>query len=456
MAKAKVKYVCGNCGYTSTRWLGNCPSCKEWNCFNEEIEQPAAAKTDHRAKLDAGHKVNSRPLHLNEISAEEGLRFHSGSPELDRVLGGGFLPGSFVLLGGSPGVGKSTLMLQVAAQITGRDLLYCSGEESAAQIRQRASRLGLSNNRLRVFAETDMSLILQQIEIKKPDMLIIDSIQTVFRPEIQSMPGSVNQIRECATLLMQLAKQSGITVLTIGHVTKDGDLAGPRLLEHMVDTVLQFEGDEGMHYRLLRGLKNRFGATNEIGVFEMTEKGLADVGNPSSLFLSEYDPHTSGNAIVCSVEGSRPFMIEVQALVTPTNYGTPQRTAHGFDQRRLALLLAVLEKRCGFRFSTQDVFLNVAGGLRLTETACDLGVVAALVSGYTDKPLRQGMVLVGEVGLGGEVRAVMNIGRRIGEAKKMGYHQIVIPRSNETEKNDKSIQISRIRTLQDMLAIVLD
>lgn len=455
MAKAKIKFVCSNCGYTSTRWLGNCPSCKEWNSFIEEVELAVPGKTEHRAKLDPGHKVNSRPLHLKEISAEEGIRFHSGSSELDRVLGGGFLPGSFVLLGGSPGVGKSTLMLQVAAQIEDRDLLYCSGEESAAQIRQRAARLGLANERLRVFAETDMSLILHQIEQQKPDMLIIDSIQTVYRPEIQSMPGSVNQIRECATLLMQLAKQSGITVLTIGHVTKDGDLAGPRLLEHMVDTVLQFEGDDGMHYRLLRGLKNRFGPTNEIGVFEMTEKGLADVGNPSGLFLSEYDPHTSGNAIVCSVEGSRPFMIEVQALVTPTNYGTPQRTAHGFDQRRLSLLLAVLEKRAGFRFSTQDVFLNVAGGLRLTEAACDLGVVAALVSGYTDKPLKESMVLVGEVGLGGEVRAVMNISRRIGEAKKMGYHHVVIPRSNEIEKNDTSIQISRVRTLHDVLGIVL-
>lgn len=455
MAKIRTKFVCGSCGYTSTRWLGNCPACKEWNSFAEVTDKPEKAVPEHRARLDAGHKIHAKPQPLSEISQEEGERFLSGSPELDRVLGGGFLPGSFVLLGGSPGVGKSTLMLQVAAQIQGKDILYCSGEESAAQIRQRAQRLGLKNDRLRVFAETDLSRILEEIESRKPDMLIIDSIQTVYRPEIQSMPGSVNQIRECASLLMQLAKQSGITVLTIGHVTKEGDLAGPRLLEHMVDTVLQFEGDEGLHYRLLRGLKNRFGATNEIGVFEMTEKGLTDVANPSALFLSEYDPETSGNSIVCSVEGSRPFMIEIQALVTPANYGTPQRTSHGFDQKRLSLLLAVLEKRCGFRFSSQDVFLNVAGGLKLSETACDLGVAAALVSGYTDKPLQKGMVLVGEIGLGGEVRAVLNITRRIIEAKKMGYQQMVIPRSNETDKNGLSIKISRVRTLQEALKIVL-
>jgi DNA repair protein RadA/Sms len=455
MAKQKTRFVCSGCGYSSTRWLGNCPVCKEWNSFTEEAAAAPAATVEHRARLDAGHREATGPLLLNEIPAADGQRFGSGSAELDRVLGGGFLPGSFVLLGGSPGVGKSTLMLQVAAGIKDIDLLYCSGEESAAQISQRASRLGLTNKRLQIYAETDLSLILQQIEKQKPDMLVIDSIQTIYRPEIQSMPGSVNQIRECATLLMQLAKQAGITVLTIGHVTKDGDLAGPRLLEHMVDTVLQFEGDEGMQYRLLRGLKNRFGATNEIGVFEMTGNGLADVGNPSGLFLAEYDPDTSGNAIVCSIEGSRPFMIEVQALVTPTNYGTPQRTAHGFDQRRLSLLLAVLEKRCGFRFSTQDVFLNVAGGMRLSETACDLGIVAALVSGYADKPLKKGLVLIGEVGLGGEVRSVMNLARRIGEAKKMGYQHIVVPRGNETENNDSSVQISRVRTLDEVLRIVL-
>ncbi len=428
MAKVKTKYSCTECGYTTPRWMGKCPECQSWNSFVEETETPAKSKEEnHRAKLPSKSFAKSEPLTLDKIPEDDTFRSTTGMPELDRVLGGGLVKGSFVLLGGDPGVGKSTLALQVGQLNSEKNILYCSGEESAAQIRQRAKRMNIVNPGLHIFAETDMNRILQAVEKLNPDLLIVDSIQTVFRPEHASMPGTVAQIRESAALLMKLAKQTGLTTIVIGHVTKEGDLAGPRVLEHMVDVVLQFEGDKQLNYRLLRSVKNRFGRTHEIGVFEMLSDGLRNVSNPSELFLSGLTEGVSGNAAACIMEGNRPIILEIQALVTPANYGTPQRTSSGFDQRRLSLLLAVLEKRAGFQFGKQDVFLNVAGGIRLSDTASDLAVICALVSAYTDKPLPPKTLMIGEVGLGAELRSVTAPESRIREAEKAGFEKIYIP-----------------------------
>ncbi|MDX1617977.1 MAG: DNA repair protein RadA, partial [Balneolaceae bacterium] len=350
---------------------------------------------------------------------------------------GGFVPGSFVLVGGDPGIGKSTLTLQIGKSNPDLKILYCAGEESAAQIKQRAERLGVDSPNLYVYTETDVSDILDEARKLNPDLLIVDSIQTVYRTELQSMAGSIQQVKECAALFQRLAKKQNITTILIGHVTKEGDLAGPRLLEHMVDTVLHFEGDQNHTYRMLRSIKNRFGPAQEVGVFEMSETGLTDILNPSQLFLSDYNSEVSGNAVVCTIEGSRPLMIEVQALVTPSNYGTPQRTASGFDHRRLSLLLAVLEKRAGYQFSGQDVYLNVAGGIRLNDTAGDLGVICALVSSFLDKPLPNDTAFLGEVGLGAEIRAVSKLDQRLGEVEKLGFKRAIIPKANSYRKNGK-------------------
>lgn len=447
MAKTKTQFVCRECGYTSGKWVGNCPQCSSWNTFDEEIRQKDQPGR-HKARLN-GNSYNHRPTLLKDISVQESNRFTSGMNEFDRVLGGGFMPGSFVLLGGDPGIGKSTIALQMAKENKDIRILYTSGEESAGQIKQRALRMEYEEPELQVYTETDINLIIEQARRDKPDILVVDSIQTVFRPELTSMPGTVAQVRECAALLMQLAKHEGITVLTIGHVTKEGDLAGPRVLEHMVDTVIQFEGDKNLDYRILRSLKNRFGPAQEIGVFEMTAFGLEQVKNPSRLFLSEYDSAVSGNAVVCTMEGSRPVMLEVQALVTSSNYGMPQRTASGFDQRRLQLLIAVLEKRGGFPFSSQDVFLNIAGGMKLSETACDLGVACALVSSLTDKPVASNTAFIGEIGLGAEVRKVTRLQARIEELKKMGFTKAVIPGGSKTDGG--GIALKRVSNLQGAL-----
>lgn len=448
MAKDRIQYLCDECGHTSTKWLGNCPNCGNWHTFREyKVERNKKSDKSHKGEVD-GLEKSRPPQKLDDIDQQSETRFLSKIPEFDRVLGGGFMPGSFVLIGGDPGIGKSTLTLQIAKSHPELKILYCAGEESAGQIKQRAERLGVKSGNLLIYTETNINNVLSQAQEVDPDLLIVDSIQTVYRTELSSMAGSVQQVKECAALLQQLAKKQNITTLVIGHVTKEGDLAGPRVLEHMVDTVLQFEGDSNYNYRMLRSVKNRFGPAQEVGVFEMRESGLVDVLNPSQLFLSDYDSDISGNAVICSIEGSRPLLIEVQALVTPSNYGMPQRTANGFDHRRLSLLLAVLEKRGGYQFSGQDVYLNVAGGLRINDPAADLGVICALVSSFKDKSISGNIAFIGEVGLGGEIRAVNKIEQRLGEIQKMGFEMAVIPQSGNSQKKvalkiDKAANISQ-------------
>lgn len=430
MAKTKIQYVCNECGHTSAKWLGNCPTCGKWHTFKEfKVDKSKNGDGSHKGKVEGLDKAEA-PRSLDDIEFKEESRFPSKIPELDRVLGGGFMPGSLILIGGDPGIGKSTLTLQIGKSNSELKILYCAGEESAGQIKQRSERLGVKSDNLYIYTDTDISNILSEARELNPDLLIVDSIQTVYRTELSSMAGSVQQVKECSALLQQLAKKQNITTIVIGHVTKEGDIAGPRVLEHMVDTVLQFEGDSNYTYRILRGLKNRFGPAQEVGVFEMKESGLVDILNPSQLFLSDYNNNVSGNAVICTIEGSRPLLIEVQALVTPSNYGMPQRTANGFDHRRLSLLLAVLEKRGGYQFSGQDVYLNIAGGIKLNDPAGDLGVVCALVSSLLDKPLSTDSVFLGEVGLGAEIRAVTKIEQRLSEVEKLGFKHAFIPQAN--------------------------
>ena len=394
------------------------------------------------------------PQKLEEIEDKNEIRFTSNILELDRVLGGGFMPGSFVLLGGEPGVGKSTLTLQIAKSNKDLKILYCAGEESAGQIKQRAERLGVHSDNLYIYTDTIINNVIDEARKLNPDLLIVDSIQTVYRTELSSMAGSIQQVKECAALLQQVAKKQNITTLVIGHVTKEGDIAGPRVLEHMVDTVMQFEGDNNNTYRILRSIKNRFGPAQEVGVFEMVETGLKDVLNPSKLFLSDYNSKVSGNAVVCTIEGSRPLLIEVQALVTNSNYGVPQRTSNGFDQRRLSLLLAVLEKRGGYQFSGQDVYLNVAGGMKLNDTAGDLAVISALVSSLLDKTLPADTVFLGEVGLGAEIRTVNKLKQRLAEVEKLGFKQALIPKSNSL--NEKSaLNLERVQDVVEAIKVAL-
>jgi len=435
MPKDRIQYVCGDCGHTSTKWLGNCPNCGAWHTFKEfKVERKTKSEKEHKGKVD-GIEDSQPPQKLEEIDMDSQERFLSNIQEFDRVLGGGFVSGSFVLIGGDPGIGKSTLTLQIGKARPDLEILYCAGEESAGQIKQRAKRLGVSSDNFYIYTETDINKVLKQAQKLDPDLLVVDSIQTVYRTELTSMAGSIQQVKECAALLQQLAKKQDITTLVIGHVTKEGTIAGPRVLEHMVDTVLQFEGDSNYNYRMLRSIKNRFGPAQEVGVFEMKESGLEDVLNPSQLFLSEYNSKVSGNAVICSIEGSRPLLVEVQALVTPSNYGTPQRTATGFDHRRLSLLLAVLEKRGGYQFSGQDVYLNIAGGLKVNDPAADLGVTLALVSSFLDKPISNKVAFLGEVGLGGEVRTVNKIDHRLTEINKLGFGHAIIPKSNTVQDN---------------------
>lgn len=425
MGKAKIFYECNSCGYKSPKWLGHCPSCSEWHTFGEVREQPKARER-HKVDIGSGHGEEN-PVKLSEINYSEENRYKTKVSELDRVLGGGLMPASLILLGGDPGIGKSTLMLQIAKINPELRMLYVAGEESAAQIRQRADRIGIKKSEMKVLGITDLDKVIAHAKAEKPELLVIDSIQTVYRSQLGSLPGSIQQVRECAALLQQLAKREGVTTLMIGHVTKEGDIAGPRILEHMVDTVLHFEGDQSRLHRLLRSVKNRFGPAQEIGVFEMNEQGLSEVVNPSELFLSEMDQEVSGNVVACVMEGSRPLLVEVQALVTPSSYGTPQRTASGFDQRRLSLLIAVLEKRVGMQLSGQDVYLNIAGGLKVADTAVDLAVICALASSFKDKPVLQNTIVVGEVGLGGEIRRVPHLEQRLKEGAKMGFTKSLSP-----------------------------
>jgi DNA repair protein RadA/Sms len=431
--------------------MGSCPSCAAWNSFEEHvIDTGATAKEkSHRAKTGSDAAV--KPIKLEDIEVDADVREKTGITEFDRVLGGGAVKGSLVLLGGDPGIGKSTLTLQLARENPHKNILYVSGEESAPQIHQRAKRLGVDSKNLRIYTETDMNSITAQVEALKPDWLIIDSIQTVYRPELQSMPGSVVQVRESASLLQRLCKSKQITTILVGHITKGGDLAGPRVLEHMVDTVLMFEGQEHYNYRMLRSLKNRFGSTFEMGVFEMTQTGLQSIDNPSELFLPAYDEAQSGSTICCSMEGSRPLLLEVQALVSASSYGTPQRNTTGIDSKRLNLLLAVLEKRCGYKMGDKDVFVNLAGGLKITEPSIDLAVCLALVSASVDRALPRSVLAIGEVGLGAEIRGVQFIEKRVEEATKMGFKTVIIPeKSPKIERKD--CEIVRVRNIREALS----
>ncbi|HEV2356812.1 MAG TPA: DNA repair protein RadA [bacterium] len=426
----RTVFVCQACGYESTKWLGRCPGCSTWNSFIEErVGGPARA-----GARPAGGSA-AAPVAITDVVLDEAARVRTGIAEVDRVLGGGVVPGSLVLIGGDPGVGKSTLALAIAQHLAaGADrpsVLYVSGEESVRQTKMRASRLGVDAPSLLVLAETDLDQIIAHAGRVRPALVVVDSIQTVYRADIMAAPGSVGQIRECTGDLLRVAKvEGGPAVLVIGHVTKEGAIAGPRVLEHMVDTVLYFEGERHHAYRVLRATKNRFGSTNEIGIFAMTGRGLTEVADPSALFLAERPDGASGSAVVCAIEGTRPLLLEVQALVTRTPFGMPRRTAAGIDYNRLLLLLAVLEKRAGLHLSAHDVYVSVAGGVRVDEPAADLGVAVAVASSHRDRPVDAAAVAVGEVGLGGEVRAVSQIDRRIAEAAKLGFRRLVLPRAN--------------------------
>ncbi len=445
MAKVKVKYICSNCGYESLRWLGKCPECEEWNSFTEEILETSRRKASPVARKIPVPKIS-------EISANEEERIKTGIVEFDRVLGGGLMPGSVILLGGDPGIGKSTLAMQAASRINDK-VLYVTGEESSKQIKLRAERLKVKSNEFYVLAETDMNTIIAAVKNVGPAVVIIDSIQTMYRSEFENSPGTITQIRESTSLLMDEAKRNHFSVIIIGHVTKEGMIAGPKILEHIVDTVIQFEGESGHSFRILRAQKNRFGSTNEIGIFEMNEEGLAEVKNPSELFLSERGKQISGSVVTASIEGTRPILLEVQALVTPSNYGNPQRVTTGFDYRRLSILLAVLEKRGGYRLSANNVFLNMAGGVKIDEPAVDLAVCCSVASSLLDKPVDSSTVVIGEVGLGGEIRSVGNIEKRIAEAEKLGFNKILIPLNNKKSLKSKSpVKIIPISSLSEAIA----
>ncbi len=448
MSKLNIKYVCSNCGYETIKWLGKCPSCENWNTFVEELIEDK--KKQHRKSVP-----ESSLTKLSSLIFEEENRIRTNIEEFDRVLGGGLMPGSVVLIGGDPGIGKSTLVLQAAAKIN-KQVIYVSGEESVNQINLRAKRLNINSENISILTETDLDIIISSIEKNEPDVVIIDSIQTIYKPDLENTAGTVTQIRECTAELMQIAKKKKCSVLIVGHVTKDGMIAGPKVLEHIVDAVLQFEGERSYSYRILRAQKNRFGSTNEIGIFEMHEDGLHEVKNPSEIFLSEREKEISGSVITSSMEGTRPILLEVQALVTPSAYGNPQRVATGFDYRRLSILLAVLEKRANLKLSSYNVFLNIAGGIRIEEPAVDLAVCCAIASSYTNRFANNNTVVIGEVGLGGEVRSVSNIEKRIQEAYKLGFKSIVIPNNNYKSLNIKnSIEIIPVENIISALKQVL-
>jgi DNA repair protein RadA/Sms len=426
MSKVKTAYFCQNCGYESAKWLGKCPSCQQWNTFVEELIQKEQKKSGNDWGAYSGDGNGRKTQPLSTIQTKDTPRLFSTDTELNRVLGGGIVPGSIVLVAGEPGIGKSTLFLQMGLQMQDAVVLYISGEESEQQIKMRADRLNLQNDDFYLLTETSTQTIFSEIKKLKPQLIIVDSIQTLESPFIESSPGSVSQIRECAAEFQQFAKETNTPVFLIGHITKEGSIAGPKILEHMVDTVLQFEGDRNYAYRILRTLKNRFGSTSELGIYQMSDTGMTGVLNPSELLITQKEDQLSGTAIAATMEGQRPLLIEVQALVTQSVYGTPQRTASGFDLRRLQLLLAVLEKRGGFHFGVKDVFLNLAGGLKVEDPSIDLAVLCALLSSYEDVPISHNICFAGEVGLSGEIRAVNRIEQRIAEAEKLGFEKIIV------------------------------
>ncbi len=447
MAKMKTKFICAECGYESPRWMGKCPECNQWNTMNEEIIAPAST-----SKINYIPSSN-RPVTLGEVTIEDEDRITTGMGELNRVLGGGVVPGSLILIGGDPGIGKSTILLQISNQLAAKGLkvLYVSGEESVKQIKLRSQRLNVYGGNLLLLAETNMPIIEKTIEELQPAILMIDSIQTMFHPEVTSAPGSVSQVREVTGRLMHMAKEKGIATFIVGHVTKQGSIAGPRVLEHMVDTVLYFEGERHNTYRVLRAVKNRFGSTNEIGIFEMHEDGLREVKNPSEMLLSGRPIGSPGTIVIPCLEGTRPVLIELQALVSTTNFGLPRRMATGIDYNRVVLLMAIMEKRLGMQLQNQDAYVNIVGGLRVDEPAVDLGVIIAIASSFRDQEIDPSLVAIGEVGLTGEVRSVQFIEKRILEAKKMGFQKCLIPRSNMKGLKVEGITLMGISTLSEAL-----
>lgn len=453
MSKIKTAFFCGNCGYESTKWLGKCPSCNQWNTFIEEVVDKGAGKNGGDSwKNFSDNKRAATAVALSDVTSKEEKRIISKDIELNRVLGGGIVPGSIVLVAGEPGIGKSTLLLQDALEMNEIVTLYISGEESEQQIKMRADRLKIINDNFYLLTETSVNTIFQEIKKLKPQLVIIDSIQTLQAEFVESSPGSITQIRECTAAFQRFAKETDTPVFLIGHITKDGTIAGPKLLEHMVDTVLQFEGDRHYAYRILRTLKNRFGSTSELGIYEMTGDGMRAVLNPSEILINQKEDQLSGSAIAASMEGLRPLLIEVQALVTQSVYGTPQRTSTGLDSRRLQLLLAVLEKRGGFQFGVKDVFVNIAGGLKVEDPSIDLATICALLSSYEDIPLPQHICFAGEVGLNGEIRSVNRIEQRIAEAEKLGFEKIVVSKFNKKgfDKNQFKIDVIALGRVDEL------
>lgn len=459
MAKSKnTSFFCKECGYESSKWFGQCPSCKEWNTA---VEEPVGKSKSAKGIADVGKKIwdtnAALPISLKDISLEDKDKSTTGIKELDRVLGGGIVQGSLVLVGGDPGIGKSTLLLQMCYNLAdnGKDVLYISGEESLKQIKLRADRIGQCSDKLMLLCETNLDIIENILKDRRPEIVIIDSIQTMYKDEIGAAPGSVSQVRESTSILMQLAKGLNITIFIVGHVTKEGVVAGPRVLEHMVDTVLYFEGDRYASYRILRGVKNRFGSTNEIGVFEMRQKGLVEVPDPSEYMLSGRPEDSSGSVVVCLIEGTRPLMVEVQALVCDSNFGMPRRTAAGTDYNRVNLLMAVLEKRAGIHMSGSDAYVNVAGGIKVTEPALDLGIVIALISSFKNITVDSRTVIFGEVGLAGEVRAVSQAQQRVNEAIKLGFENCILPQvCLKNIKNSDKINLIGIRNVSEAINLI--
>ncbi|MDO5707114.1 MAG: DNA repair protein RadA [Andreesenia angusta] len=427
MRKKKTLFVCQECGYESPKWMGKCPGCNQWNTITEEIVDSRSNK-----RKNGISSKTKKPEKIVDLKSENEKRIKSNILELDRVLGGGIVRGSLVLFGGDPGIGKSTLLIQASGEISknGQKVLYITGEESSAQLKLRADRLNISSEELYILAETDLDIIFSSIDLMKPDIVIIDSIQTIFSPDIESAPGSVSQVREVTSVLMRKAKSEDIAILIVGHVTKEGAIAGPRVLEHMVDTVLYFEGERHNTYRVLRGVKNRFGSTNEIGIFEMKQDGLIEVKNPSEMLISSRPDDTEGSIVVPSLEGTRPMLIEIQALVSSTPFGMPRRVATGLDYNRVILMTAVLDKKAGIHLESSDIYVNIVGGINIKEPALDLGIVAAIISSFRERPIDSKIAVVGEIGLTGEIRSVSSIDKRIIEVQKMGFKKIIVPKAN--------------------------
>ena len=445
-SKIKSVYICSECGYESPKWYGKCPSCGEWNTMNEEIKEKTSSASFSKTRVSN----YAPPVLIKDISTTDEIRYKTGLSELDRVLGGGIVKGSLVLLGGDPGIGKSTILLQICEHLgKNNKILYVSGEESKRQLKLRATRLNVNNDNLYIQTQTDVELISETIRQDRPDLVMIDSIQTMSLNELQSSPGSITQVRECTNYLMRVAKSLDIPLIIVGHVNKEGSIAGPKVLEHVVDAVLHFEGDKQMSYRILRAVKNRYGSTNEIGVFQMTDSGLVEVENPSQMLLSGRPKNVSGTCVACAMEGTRPILAEIQGLATTTGYGNPRRMSTGFDYNRMSLILAVLEKRAGYYFSNTDTYINVVGGLRLDETAVDIAVAMALISSLKDTVIPEDALAIGEIGLAGEIRAVNHISQRVSEAVRLGFKRIIVPYHNLKDiKNQADVEIIGVKNVR--------